>query len=171
MPGIWDVNPKVKKVGDIDEESFGVVMGINMKGTILCYKHVIPYFLRIGRGSIVIISSIGGLIGGDKNPAYIMSKHALIGLTRNITVDYANENIRTNVVCPGLIDTELTSQLLKSYSKEDVEKVKKELLRYYPAGKLGTPEEVANVVAFVASDEASYMYGSIIVVDGGRIAR
>jgi NAD(P)-dependent dehydrogenase (short-subunit alcohol dehydrogenase family) len=86
-------------------------------------------------------------------------------------VDYANENIRTNVVCPGLIDTELTSQLLKSYSKEDVEKVKKELLRYYPAGKLGTPEEVANVVAFVASDEASYMYGSIIVVDGGRIAR
>lgn len=100
-----------------------------------------------------------------------MSKHAVIGLTRNMSVDYAMENIRVNAVCPGLINTDLTSHLFRSYARGDIEKLKEDLLKSYPVGRMGTPEEVANVVAFVASDEASYMFGSIVVVDGGRTAR
>jgi NAD(P)-dependent dehydrogenase (short-subunit alcohol dehydrogenase family) len=169
--GVWDVNPFVKRVEDIDEPSYDRVMEINVKAAILCCKHVIPYFREVGGGSIVIISSTAGLIGGHKNPAYIMSKHALIGLTRNMAADYARENIRVNAVCPGLVDTELTSHLLRSYGLDNVQKVRENLLRSYPVGRMGTPEEIANVVAFVASDEASYMYGSIVVVDGGRTAK
>lgn len=169
--GIWDINPIVKRVEDVDEASYDKVTEINVKGTILCCKHVVPFFRRAGGGSIVIISSIGGLIGGHKNPAYIMSKHAVIGLTRNMAVDYAMENIRVNAVCPGLINTDLTSHLFRSYARGDIEKLKEDLLKSYPVGRMGTPEEVANVVAFVASDEASYMFGSIVVVDGGRTAR
>ena len=169
--GIWDVNPTVKGVADIDAASYEKIMDINVKGALLCCKNVVPFFRRAGGGVVVIISSIAGLIGGTRNPAYIMSKHAVIGLTRNMAVDYAKENIRVNAVCPGLIDTDLTSYLLRSYAGENVEEMRDTMLRSYPTGRLGTPEEVANVVAFVASDEASYMYGSILVVDGGRTAK
>jgi NAD(P)-dependent dehydrogenase (short-subunit alcohol dehydrogenase family) len=110
-------------------------------------------------------------VGGHKNPAYIISKHAVIGLTRNMAVDYADENIRVNAVCPGLIKTELTENLLKSYGKSDVDNTKEALLKGYPMKRMGTTEEVANLVAFVASDEASYLCGSIVVLDGGRTAR
>ena len=169
--GIWDVNQFAQLIETVDEASYDRVTEINVKGTFFCCKHIVPFFRRSGSGSIVIISSTGGLVGGHKNPAYIMSKHAVIGLMRNMAVDYAKDGIRVNAVCPGLIETDLTAYLLKSYGESGIEKIKEGLLQGYPIGRFGSPEEVANVVAFVASEEASYMCGSIVVVDGGRTAR
>ncbi len=163
--GIWDATP----LEQISEATFQKVVDVNFKGSFLCCKHVIPYFRKNKEGTIINIASVAAMVGGSHSSLYVASKHALIGLTRSLVADYARENIRVNAVCPGLVETELFADLLKSYSKsDDPDKVKERLIIKYPVGRFGTPSEIANVVAFIASDEASFMHGSIVVVDGGR---
>lgn len=146
-------------------EEWDRVMDVNLKGTFLVSKHVLPKMIERGSGSIVNIASIEGIEGAEGGSAYNASKAGVILLTRNMAMDYARKGIRVNAICPGFIDTPLAAQtilenaLLKEYRDRLIETVL--------MGRVGRPEEIANVALFLASDEASFITGQALVVDGG----
>jgi NAD(P)-dependent dehydrogenase (short-subunit alcohol dehydrogenase family) len=150
----------------LTNEEWDRVMNIDLKGPFWCVKYAVPYMLKSGGGSVVNISSIMGMLGGA--PGYGTAKGALRQLTKCDAVNYAKENIRFNVIFPGYIFTP-QFQRLASKSPEGVEgSVEKESKRI-PLGRMGRPEEIANGILFLASDEASYVTGSELIIDGGVI--
>jgi meso-butanediol dehydrogenase / (S,S)-butanediol dehydrogenase / diacetyl reductase len=148
---------------DMDEELWDKVFAINTKAIYLFCKYVIP-IMRAQGGAIVNIASISGLAGDYGMGVYNASKGAVINYTRSLALDCARDGIRVNALCPGLIETAMTTLTVKR--PEDREA----WLGPIPLGRMGQPTEMANVVAFLASDEASYMTGSIITADGGITA-
>jgi NAD(P)-dependent dehydrogenase (short-subunit alcohol dehydrogenase family) len=145
----------------VTEESWDRLMAVNLRAYGMIVKALAPE-LRAHAGSAVVgIASIHALIAGVRNPAYSASKAGVLGLTRALASYFAREGIRVNAVCPGYIDTPM---LPKS------EKVRQHFLRTTPMGRLGQPEEIAKTVRFLLSDQASYVNGTQIVVDGGRLA-
>ncbi len=148
---------------DMDEELWDTVFAINTKAIYLFCKYAIPV-MRAQGGAIVNIASISGLVGDYGMGVYNASKGAVINYTRSLSLDCARDNIRVNALCPGLIETAMTA--LTVARPEDREA----WLGPIPLGRMGQPEEMASVIAFLASDEASYMTGSIITVDGGITA-
>jgi len=157
--------PVPGKMADISEESWDRVHGINLKGVFLCMKHEIPVMLAQGRGSIVNTASTCGIVAEPDVASYVAAKHGVVGLTRAAAVDYAKDNIRINAVCPA---TTLTDQVIR-VSRGDPAKLKL-FETYQPVGRLGKPEEIASAVLFLASDEASFMTGHALAVDGGALA-
>lgn len=140
------------------------VVRINLFGVLLCTKHAIPYMIRAGKGSIVNISSIAALTSLP-GIGYAASKGAVLAVTRLCAKDYAKYNIRINSISPGFIDTPLLQSIWKETSEHA-----KELRESIPLDRLGKPEEIASVIAFLLSDEASYITGTNIVADGGYTA-
>jgi NAD(P)-dependent dehydrogenase (short-subunit alcohol dehydrogenase family) len=153
------------KMAEISEESWDRVHGINLKGVFLCMKHEIPLMLSQGGGRIVNTASTCGIVAEPDVASYVASKHGVVGLTRAAAVDYAKSNIRINAVCPA---TTLTDQVIR-VSGGDPDKLKL-FETYQPVGRLGKPEEIAAAVLFLASDEASFMTGHAMAVDGGALA-
>ncbi len=151
---------------DCTLENWNRVIDINLRGVWLCMKHEIPAMMKTGGGAIVNISSIAGLIGFPGIPAYVASKHGVIGLTRNAALEYANDGIRANAVCPGGIDT----PMLHRFSQGDEQKWR-ELNEMHPLGRVGTPEEIASAVLWLCSAEESFVTGQALAVDGGYVAR
>jgi NAD(P)-dependent dehydrogenase (short-subunit alcohol dehydrogenase family) len=147
-------------VADQDEEGWQACMNVNLKGVFFCAKHVIPHMLDRG-GSIINTASVTGVVGVRNRAAYSASKGAVVALTRNMALDYARHRIRVNCVCPGFVRTPMAKALLENPIKE------KRLVDTHPLGRLGTPEDVANAVLFLASDLASWITGHALVVDGG----
>jgi len=141
-------------------------IAVNLTGTFLCMKHEIAHMLRAGGGSIVNMSSVAGLIGFATAPAYVASKHGVIGLTKAAALDYADRHIRINAVCPGVIHTPMIDRV--TGHNPDVERIYVEL---EPIGRLGRPEEVAEAAAWLCSDAASFVTGAALPVDGGFVAR
>ncbi|MDR5710387.1 MAG: glucose 1-dehydrogenase [Armatimonadota bacterium] len=141
------------------------VMGVNLEGPFFLCRRALGHMLEQGGGVIVNISSVAGLLGGRAGAAYTVSKHALIGLTRHIAQHYGARNIRCNVICPGAIQTGIP--LGGEPHAEAMQRVMG-LMSYLP--RPGQPEEVARAALFLASDEASYVNGAILVVDGGWTA-
>ena len=153
-------------IEDMTVESWDKVMDVNAKGVFLGTKTAIPHMKEAGGGSIVNISSISGIVGQDNvNAGYNASKGAVRIFTKAAAVQYAKENIRVNSIHPGPIATPMTAE-----GRADPERVALTAERT-PLGRYGEPEEVANAVLFLASDEASYVTGSEIVVDGGYTAQ
>ncbi|MDP6454217.1 MAG: SDR family oxidoreductase, partial [SAR202 cluster bacterium] len=152
-------------VEETTEEVWDRVLDINAKGVFLGSKSAIGAMRDAGGGSIVNISSTAGLMGSTVSSAYNASKGAVRLLTKATAVQYGPEKIRANSVHPGPIDTEMVKQVFLD------ESLKEERLSAIPAGRFGRAEEVANCVLFLASDEASYMTGSELVVDGGWTAQ
>ena len=152
-------------VEDTTEEMWDRVLDINAKGVFLGCKSAIGAMRDAGGGSIVNISSTAGLMGSTVSSAYNASKGAVRLLTKATAVQYGPEKIRANSVHPGPIDTEMVKQVFLD------ESLKEERLSAIPTGRFGRPEEVANCVLFLASDEASYVTGSELVVDGGWTAQ
>jgi NAD(P)-dependent dehydrogenase (short-subunit alcohol dehydrogenase family) len=150
---------------DYSEESWNRVIGINLTGVWLCMKYEIQHMLRQGGGSIVNMASILGWVGFQTAPAYVASKHALLGLTKNAAIEYGTQNIRVNAVCPAFIRTPLIE---KTMSEEQIAQV---LTPLHPIGRIGTPEEVAELVIWLCSDKASFVTGGAYLVDGGYVAR
>jgi NAD(P)-dependent dehydrogenase (short-subunit alcohol dehydrogenase family) len=129
-------------------------------------KHQIPEMLKTGGGSIVNNASIAGLVGFNGIPAYVASKHALVGLTKNVALDYAKQRIRVNAVCPGIIETPMIDRFTGGNKDATAQ-----LIAAEPIGRIGLPEEIAKTVAFLCSDDASFITGQALAVDGGWVAQ
>jgi len=153
-------------VEDVSETDWDRIMDVNVKGVFLMSRHVIPVMLRQRGGVIVNNASCSGLVGDRNAIAYNTSKGAVVLMTKCMALDYAKKNIRVNCVCPGEIDTPMFRQEAKT-RKMPLEEYRKELCEYHPIGRLGMPEEVANAVLFLASDDASFITGTAFSVDGG----
>ncbi|MGM0579541.1 MAG: SDR family oxidoreductase [Bacteroidota bacterium] len=142
------------------------VMNVNIDGVWLCMKHQIPHMIKQGRGAIVNNASVAGLVGFAGIPAYVASKHAVIGLTKNAALDYAKLGIRVNVVCPGIIKT----PMIDRFTGKD-KKIEKQFIDMEPIGRLGEPEEVAEAVMWLCSDASSFVTGQALAVDGGWVSQ
>ena len=145
-------------------ESFAATFDTNVLGTLLSMKHELQAMLPQGSGSIVNVSSAYGSIGAAGASVYVASKHAVEGLTKSAALEVAGTGVRVNVVAPGTTDTGMLTRFT------DTDKNKAALVSTVPLKRMATPEEIAHVIAFVASPNASYMTGASIPVDGGMIA-
>jgi 2-keto-3-deoxy-L-fuconate dehydrogenase len=141
------------------------VFAVNARGTFLCCKHAIPSMIERGGGTIVNIASVAGMIGLPNRVAYSASKGAVIALTRALAIDHVRQGVRVNAVCPGTVDSPWVRRLV-----EDVGESLDTLRARQPMGRLGTPEEVAQAVLYLASDAAAFVTGSGLVIDGGLTA-
>ena len=148
-----------KLVLNMDEKDFDAVINVNLKGTFNMIKHTYKHFMKKRAGRIVSTSSIVGLNGNAGQANYAASKAGIIGLTKSVARELAGRNVTVNAVAPGYIGTDMTNVL--------PEKVKEAMKAQIPAKRIGTPEDVANEVAFLCSDEAAYVTGEVIRVDGG----
>jgi NAD(P)-dependent dehydrogenase (short-subunit alcohol dehydrogenase family) len=151
-------------------ESFRRVLDVNVVGVFLGLKHVLPVMLTQNSGSIINTASIAGLIGSSDIAAYSASKHAVIGLTKSAAQECAMTNVRVNCVCPGMIDSRMLSAIVEGRNPGNAPVPHERVVERIPARRLGLASEVASIVAFLASDEASYVSGSAYTVDGGRTA-
>ena len=147
-------------------ENWDRTIGINLKGVWLFMKYEIQQMLKQGKGTIVNNASIAGLVGFQNIPAYVASKHGVIGLTKNAALEYAKLGIRVNVVCPGVIKT----PMIDRFTGKD-KQVEKQFESMEPVGRLGQPEEVAEAVIWLCSDASSFITGDSIPVDGGWVAQ
>jgi len=158
--------PHFVPITDYPEEDWDQVMDINLKGVWLCMKYAIPHLLKQSKAAIVNMSSVTGLIGGRSGAPYCASKHGVIGLTKAVALEYATQGIRVNAVCPAIIRTELADRLFFSNPE-----MAKRVPGLHPMGRVGTVEEVAEVVVWLCSDAASFVTGHALPIDGGMIAR
>lgn len=155
-------HPAVRSV-DLEEEDWDKVIGINLKGVFLGIKYAIPELSKAGGGAIINTSSLLGLKGQKYLAAYNASKAGVILLTKNAAVEYGKQNIRVNAIAPGVIDTKIIDRWKNDEKKWPI------ISRANALGRIGTPEEVANAVLFLASDEASFITGATLSVDGGGL--
>lgn len=152
------------------EEDWDRVLNVNVKGYAFCSKYAIPHMRRRGGGAIVNLGSISAFIAQPAFVPYNTSKGAILQLTRCLAYDHAPDNIRVNCVCPGAIDTPATSKHAKTEGKTK-EQLVKELAALQLIKRMGEPREIANAVLFLASDEASFITGATLMVDGGWTAQ
>jgi NAD(P)-dependent dehydrogenase (short-subunit alcohol dehydrogenase family) len=157
-----------KTVTDTTEEEWNRLMDVNLKGVFLCSRAAIPVMQRQGGGVIVNVASELGLVGGSDIAAYCASKGGVVQLTKALAVDHAKDAIRVNCVCPGPVATPLLERTILGAS--DPEEERRSIVRKTLMKRVGRPGEIANVILFLASDESSYMTGSIVVADGGVTA-
>jgi len=154
-------------VHEVEEEEWDRIMDVNVKGAFLMSKYAIPHMLKQGKGVIINIASVQSFAAQRRVAAYATSKHALLGLTRSIAVDYA-PTIRCVAVCPGSIRTPLLEWAAEEeVGKEHVEDKIREWGEIYPMKRVGKPEEIGYLVAFLASDLASFINGECVTIDGG----
>ncbi len=153
-------------VDQVSEADWDRIMAINVKGVFLMCKEVIPLMLSNGRGTIVNNASCSGLVGDRGAIAYNTSKGAVVLMTKCLALDYADQSIRVNCVCPGEIETPMFKQEARS-RRMSLEKYRSQLAACHPIGRLGKPKEVADAVLFLASSDASFITGAAFSVDGG----
>lgn len=158
-------------VADASEDDWDRCFAVNVKGTFLCSKAAVPHLVAAGGGSIVNQGSVAALVGVPSFAAYCGAKGAVVSLTRSMAIDLARHGIRVNVICPGTVFTPLMEPMLRARGGGDLTTGLARTVAKYPVGRLGTPEEVARVALFLASDDASFLTGSVITADGGMTAQ
>jgi meso-butanediol dehydrogenase / (S,S)-butanediol dehydrogenase / diacetyl reductase len=151
---------------EMDREEWDRVLGVNLTGTWLVSKHVVRRMVTQRSGSIVNLASVEGLIGFSGQTAYNVSKGGVVLLTRNMATDFGASGVRVNCLCPGLVDTPLTEIL----HDPGLAKVRERFVDWHTLGRAGRPEEVAAAALFLASDDASFVHGAALTVDGGLTA-
>ncbi len=154
---------KPAPTAEYDLEEWDRIIDIDLRGVFLCMKYEIPLMLKHGGGAIVNTSSGAGVIGIKGSPAYTAAKHGVIGLTRAAALDYAAQNIRVNVVCPGYIATPMMDRFTGGTAEGRARVISEE-----PVGRMGTAEEIAAAVLWLCSDMAKFVIGSSMVIDGGQ---
>jgi NAD(P)-dependent dehydrogenase (short-subunit alcohol dehydrogenase family) len=154
------------RMDQVPDDEFDRVIRINLRGVWLCMKHEIIQMLKQGGGgAIVNLASAAGLVGSVRSPAYGASKHGVVGLTKSAALQYAKDNIRVNAVCPGGIATPMTERIAAAAGGTQMG-----LGAAHPIGRMGLPEEIAETVLWLCSDEASFITGAAVPVDGGLTA-
>jgi NAD(P)-dependent dehydrogenase (short-subunit alcohol dehydrogenase family) len=148
------------------EETFDALMSVNVKGVWLCMKHEITQMLTQGGGAIVNTSSIAGLVAAPRQPIYGATKHAVLGLTKAAAVEYGRKGIRVNAVCPGVIHTEMMDRAIAREPRRA-----EHVVQAHPIGRVGDAEDVARAVVYLCSDDAAFVLGHALAVDGGFTAR
>ncbi len=164
------IEGKVAATAEYDEAVFDAVIGVNLKGVFLGLRHVLPEMIRQGSGAVVNTASVAGLVGTPGMPAYVASKHAVIGLTKVTAGEVARQGIRVNAICPGPVDTRMIHALEEQISPGNAASVQERYQSAIPSGRYTTVDEIANMVLFLCSDLASNTTGGQFVVDGGRTA-
>jgi len=159
---------------DVDEAEWQRVIGVNLTGVWLCAKYTLPHMVAAGGGSIVNQASIGGIVGVPAVAAYAAAKAGVIGLTRQMALDFAPSNVRVNAIAPGTVSTPLVQGIWEKgaglVSGGDLASREAAAAAIYPLRRIGTPENIANLALFLASDEASWITGAVYVIDGGKSA-
>ncbi|MGD9812391.1 MAG: SDR family NAD(P)-dependent oxidoreductase [Sphingobium sp.] len=161
--GIFDY---MKGPIEVSLDEWSRVMAINVTAHFLLAKHVLPGMVAKGSGAIVSIASAAGLIGGGGGAAYTASKHAVVGLAKQIAVEFGPKGIRSNVICPGIVETPLLETALEADKSGGLAG----FVGMVPARRMGKPEEIAKAAVFLASEDSSFMFGSVVSVDGGYTA-
>ncbi|TMD75155.1 MAG: glucose 1-dehydrogenase [Chloroflexi bacterium] len=169
-------NAGVSHVGNVLEtsaEDWDRVMAVNARGVFLCSKYAVAQMLRQNPagGILVNIASVAGMIAVDRRFPYGASKGAVISMTRSIAIDFANQGIRANAICPGTVHTPFVEGFLERNFAENKDEVRQQLHARQPIGRMGRPEEIAAAALYLASDEAALITGSTLVIDGGWTAR
>ena len=149
-----------------DEETFDQVVDINAKGVWLCMKYEIPAMLKTGGGSIVNTDSVFGVVGVPGNEIYIASKHAIIGLTKSVAVEFGKQGIRVNAILPGVVDTDMYQRFAG-----DKPEFRTQMLALHPIGRIGKPDDVAEAALWLSSSKSSFVTGHSLMVDGGYTAQ
>lgn len=156
-------------VVDTSEEVWDKTINVNLKSVYLTCKYAIPEMINKGEGSIINVGSVNSLVAEPFLPAYCASKGGVLMLTRQVALDYAQQHIRANCICPGWVDTSINDPHAERMGGR--EKVLSTIADWQPMGRQGRPEEIGNVAVFLASDESSFMTGSAVVADGGMTAK
>jgi NAD(P)-dependent dehydrogenase (short-subunit alcohol dehydrogenase family) len=162
------VEGKIAPTAEYDEEVWHRVIGVNLTGTFLGLRHVLPVMIAQGSGSVVNMSSTAGVIGTPRMPAYTASKHGVIGLTKTVSGEVARQGIRVNCVCPGPTDTNMLRSIETMINPNDPDGVRASYKAAIPTGRYATPAEIANVVLFLLSDLAASVTGAHYMADMGR---
>jgi NAD(P)-dependent dehydrogenase (short-subunit alcohol dehydrogenase family) len=149
---------------EYQDEVWATSLAVNLTGVMMCMREEAEVMLKAGKGAIVNTSSINGLVGNGAQPGYVATKHGVIGLTRHGALRWAQAGIRVNAVCPGVIETGMTAPLTAN------PEMRKVLDAMTPMGRMGKPEEIAGAVLWLCSDQASFVTGHAMVVDGGATA-
>lgn len=160
----------VDSIVDYSIESYDKVMAVNVRGVWLGLKFVIPEMLKSGGGSIICTSSLAGLKGTPKLSPYVASKHAVVGMMKSVALEYASKNIRINTINPAPIATRMIESIESGFAPGAEEKVKEKMTAGVPMHRYGQPQEVANLILYLASDESSYTTGTCFPIDGGMSA-
>jgi len=158
----WQVDARGKKTAEWPEAGFDRMIAVNLKGVWLCMKYELEQMVAQGGGAIVNTASIAGLIGLPTSSGYVAAKHGVVGLTKTAALEYADDNVRVNAVCPGYIETRMTEDTVRRRGAELMTKV--------PFRRMGRPEEIAEMVVWLCSERASFVSGAAYNVDGGYMA-
>ena len=164
--GINGINGEAVSFTTVSQDSWDRVIDTNLKGVWLCMKYEIEEMLKRRGGAIVNTASVAGLVGMGGHPAYTASKHGVVGLTKDAALQYAKAGIRVNAVCPATIRTPMVERLLQAHPEMETL-----VTNMQPMGRAGMPEEVAQAVLWLCSDESSFVTGHALAVDGGFVAQ
>lgn len=164
------IEGRLADIAECPEELFEGVFAVNVRGVFLGLHHALPIMISQGSGSVVNTGSVGSFVAHPGRGAYAMSKHAVLALTKAAAAEVGRHGVRVNAVCPGAIDTRMSRAIAEQFNPNSPETALLAMSAKAPQGRFGTPEEVAAVVRFLASDAASYVNGAAWLVDGGMLA-
>jgi len=158
-----------RRLHELDVDAWDRTIAVNLRGTFLCARAAIPYLLQRQRSAMINIASTYGIIGAPLAPSYCASKGGIVNLTRQLAVDYSPDGLRVNAICPGYIDTDMGGHRasLRPAERAAAQARREANAALQPIGRQAQAQEVARVATFLASDDASFMTGSIVTVDGG----
>jgi NAD(P)-dependent dehydrogenase (short-subunit alcohol dehydrogenase family) len=158
----------IGNVEQITEEQWDETFNVNVRGLWMLSTAVLPHMRKAGGGAIINVASVLGINGARNRASYAPSKGAVVLLTKCMAIDHGHENIRVNAICPSFVETDLMAAVLRGVP--DPQAVRRERITLHPLGRLGQPEDIAGLAVYLASDESSWVTGSVFPVDGGYLA-